>query len=56
MTKYCQQVTSVYQLLFDAQKNSLSVRKFADVNKNQQSYTNAISYLNDSNFWQENES
>ena len=54
--KIWQQVTSVYQLLFDAQKNSLSVRTFADVNKNQQSYTNAISYLNDSNFWQENES
>ena len=31
-------------------ENAPSVQKFADINKNQQ---NAISYLNDSNYWQE---
>ena len=35
MKENFQQVTSVYKLLFDVQKLPLSIRKYADVNKNQ---------------------
>ena len=51
--KICQQVTSVYKLLFDAQKIPPLSESLLTSTKISKICTNAISYLNDSNFWQE---
>ena len=51
--KICQQVTSVYKLLFDAQKIPPLSESLLTSTKISKIWTDAISYLNDSNFWQE---
>ena len=51
--KICQQVTSVYKLLFDAQKITSLFESLLTSTKISKICTNAISYLNDYNFWQE---
>ena len=51
--KMCQQVTSVYKLLFGAQKIPPLSESLLTSTKISKICTNAISYLNDSNFWQE---
>ena len=51
--KMCQQVTSVYKLLLDAQKIPPLSESLLTSTKISKICTNAISYLNDSNFWQE---
>ena len=51
--KICQQVTSVYKILFDAQKIPPLSESLLTSTKISKICTNAISYLNDSNFWQE---
>ena len=50
--KICQQVTSVYELLFDAQKISPLSESLLTSTKISKICANAISYLNGSNFWQ----
>ena len=51
--KIGQQVTSVYKLLFDAQKITPLFESLLTSTKISEICTNAISYLNDYNFWQE---
>ena len=50
--KICQQVTSVYKLLFDAQKIIPLFESLLTSTKISKICTNAIRYLNESNFWQ----
>ena len=51
--KICQQVTSVYKLLFDAQKIPPLSESLLTSTKISKTFTNATSYLSDSNYWQE---
>ena len=51
--KICQQVTSVYELLFDVQKIPPLSKCLLTSTKISKICTNANSYLNGCNFWQE---